>query len=108
MAIAAAVDLATTPSLGILRLGTVSYREAWDLQQHLVADRAAGVIEDTLLLLAHPPVVTMGRGGRTEHLLASPGALAARGIEFVETDRGGDVTFHGPGQIVGYPIIDLA
>ena len=92
----------------VRRLGTVPYREAWDLQRRLVTDRAAGVVGDTLLLLVHPPVVTMGRGGHAEHLVASAASLAARGIEFVETDRGGDVTFHGPGQIVGYPIVDLA
>jgi lipoyl(octanoyl) transferase len=107
MAVSAPLDLATS-SLDVRRLGTVSYREAWELQQRLVAERAGGVIPDTLLLLVHPPVVTMGRGGHAEHLVASPGALAARGIEFVETDRGGDVTFHGPGQIVGYPIVDLS
>ncbi|MFN2420463.1 MAG: lipoyl(octanoyl) transferase LipB [Gemmatimonadota bacterium] len=107
MAVSAPLDLATSP-LDVRRLGTVSYREAWELQHRLVAERAGGAIPDTLLLIVHPPVVTMGRGGHAEHLVASPGVLAARGIEFVETDRGGDVTFHGPGQIVGYPIVDLS
>lgn len=91
----------------VRRLGLVPYREAWELQRRLVAERASGEIADTLLLLTHPPVITLGRGGHAEHLVASPGQLAARGVEFVETDRGGDITFHGPGQIVGYAIVDL-
>lgn len=91
----------------VRRLGRMPYREAWALQRELVAARAAGEIPDTLLLLGHPPVITMGRGGAPEHLVASADQLAARGVEFVETDRGGDVTFHGPGQIVGYPIVEL-
>lgn len=89
-------------------LGTVPYREAWELQRRLVARRAAGAIPDTLLLLSHPPVITLGRGGRREHLVAAPAALAARGVEVLETDRGGDITFHGPGQVVGYGIVDLS
>ena len=90
------------------RLGTVPYQEAWDLQRELVARRAAGEIPDTLLLLGHPPVITLGRGGTADHLVASPDQLEARGVEYVETDRGGDITFHGPGQVVGYTIVDLA
>lgn len=89
------------------RLGVVPYREAWALQRCLVERRRAREIPDTLVLLSHPPVVTLGRAGTTEHLLGSADELAARGVEFVETDRGGDVTFHGPGQVVGYPILDL-
>lgn len=89
------------------RLGVVPYREAWALQRRLVERRRAREIPDTLVLLSHPPVVTVGRGATTEHLLGSPDDLAARGVELVETDRGGDVTFHGPGQIVGYPVLDL-
>jgi lipoyl(octanoyl) transferase len=89
-------------------LGTVPYREAWELQRRLVTRRAAGAIPDTLLLLSHPPVITLGRGGRREHLVAAPAALAARGVEVLETDRGGDITFHGPGQVVGYGIVDLS
>lgn len=89
------------------RLGRVPYREAWDLQRRLVEERSAGGIGDTLLLLSHPPVVTMGRGGSADHLVATADQLERRGVEFVETDRGGDVTFHGPGQVVGYPIVDL-
>lgn len=98
---------ATTRSLAVRRLGRVGYREAWRLQRELVARRAAGRIGDTLLLLSHPPVVTLGRGSDPAHVVAGPAELAARGVELVETDRGGDVTFHGPGQVVGYPIVDL-
>jgi lipoate-protein ligase B len=90
------------------RLGTLPYREAWDLQRELVLRRGAGEIPDTLLLLSHPPVITLGRGGTADHLVATADQLTARGVEFVETDRGGDITFHGPGQIVGYTIVDLA
>lgn len=92
----------------VQRLGTVPYREAWALQRERVARRRAGRIPDTLLLLSHPPVVTLGKGGTIEHLLGSAADLERRGVDFVETDRGGDITFHGPGQIVGYTIVDLA
>jgi lipoyl(octanoyl) transferase len=91
----------------VRRLGTVPYREAWAIQRRLVAERSAHRIPDTLLLLAHPPVITLGKGGSPAHLLGSSRDLARRGVEFVETDRGGDITFHGPGQIVGYAIVDL-
>ncbi|MGH7588576.1 MAG: lipoyl(octanoyl) transferase LipB [Gemmatimonadota bacterium] len=93
--------------VAVERRGEVPYREAWMLQRDLVARRRAAEIPDTLLLLSHPPVVTLGKGGTIDHLLGSPAALAGRGVEFVETDRGGDITFHGPGQIVGYAIVDL-
>ncbi len=89
------------------RLGQVGYRAAWELQRQMVAARRQHRIPDTLVLLSHPPVITMGRGGRSEHLIGSLRELSARGIEFVETDRGGDITFHGPGQVVGYAIVDL-
>lgn len=85
------------------------YAEALALQRALVEDRKAGRIPDTLLLLQHPPVITLGvkgDGGRS-HVLATPERLAALGIELHETGRGGDVTYHGPGQVVGYPILDL-
>lgn len=95
------------PDLRIQRLGTVPYRRTWDRQRALVSDRAAGLIPDTLLLLSHPPVVTLGRGADPRHLLVPPAELAARGVEVVASDRGGDVTYHGPGQVVGYPIVDL-
>jgi lipoyl(octanoyl) transferase len=93
----------------VRRLGVVPYEEALALQRSLVDDRRAGRIGDTLLLLQHPHVITVGvrgDGGRS-HILAGPDMLAARGVEIHETGRGGDVTYHGPGQIVGYPILDL-
>jgi lipoyl(octanoyl) transferase len=96
-------------SIEIRRLGQTPYADALALQRALVEDRRAGRIADVLLLVEHPPVLTVGvrgDGGRS-HILASPDVLAARGIEVHETGRGGDVTYHGPGQIVGYPIIDL-
>lgn len=89
-------------------LGRVGYAEAWALQRELVAARQAGAGPDTLLLLEHPPVITLGRAGEAAHLLGSPAELARRGVGFIETDRGGDITFHGPGQVVGYAIVDLA
>ena len=95
--------------LHIRHLGVVPYGEALALQQALVDQRKAGEIPDTLLLLQHPHVLTLGvkgDGGRS-HILATDEALAALGVEVFETGRGGDVTYHGPGQIVGYPIIDL-
>jgi lipoyl(octanoyl) transferase len=93
----------------VRRLGRVAYAEALALQRSLVEDRRAGRIPDTLLLLEHPHVLTLGvrgDGGRS-HILATGEALASRGIEVHETGRGGDITYHGPGQIVGYPILDL-
>ncbi len=83
------------------------YRAALDVQQTLVAQRKQGNGTDTLLFVEHPHVVTLGRNGREQHVLASPEILERSGIEFYETDRGGDVTYHGPGQLVGYPILDL-
>jgi lipoyl(octanoyl) transferase len=90
-------------------LGRVPYPEALALQRALVEDRKDGRVGDLLLLVEHPHVLTLGvrgDGGRT-HILADPSVLASRGIEVFETGRGGDVTYHGPGQVVGYPIIDL-
>lgn len=89
------------------RLGRLPYAAAARLQRALVARRQAGAVPDTLLLLEHPPVVTLGRNAHAENLLLDHAALAARGIALAECDRGGDVTFHGPGQLVGYPILDL-
>ena len=93
----------------VRRLGIVPYAEALELQRQLVERRKAGDIPDQLLLLQHPPVITLGVKARSErtHVVASEDALALRGIEIFESGRGGDVTFHGPGQIVGYPILDL-
>jgi lipoate-protein ligase B len=88
-------------------LGLASYAEAYALQQRIVAARKAGLIEDVLLFCEHPHVITLGRNGKHEHLLASSSVLRQKGVEFHETDRGGDITYHGPGQIVGYPILNL-
>jgi lipoyl(octanoyl) transferase len=88
-------------------LGLVPYAVAAELQRQLVTARSAGTIPDVLLLLEHPPTITLGRAARGEHILARPDDLSERGVVVVETNRGGDVTFHGPGQIVGYPIVDL-
>ncbi len=94
--------------LAIEELGVVPYAEALALQQAAVQARRAGRCGDRLLLLEHPPVVTLGRRAKPENLLAAPAALSARGIEVHEVSRGGDITYHGPGQLVGYPIVDLA
>ncbi len=88
-------------------LGLLEWSAACRLQQRLVEQRKAGLIPDQFLIVEHPHVVTMGRNGREVNLLAGPELLARSGIGFYETDRGGDVTYHGPGQIVGYPILDL-
>ncbi len=88
-------------------LGRLGWSETFHLQSELVNQRKADLIPDQLLIVEHPHVVTMGRNGREENLLASPELLSRSGIAFYETNRGGDVTYHGPGQIVGYPIMDL-
>jgi lipoyl(octanoyl) transferase len=89
-------------------LGRIPYRDAWDLQKRLASARAEGRIADQLLLLEHPAVLTLGRGADDAHILAAPGELAARGIEVLRVERGGEVTYHGPGQLVAYPIVRLA
>ena len=89
-------------------LGLTGYAEAYALQKRIVAARKAGTIDDVLLLCEHPHVITEGRNGKREHLLAGENVLRQKGVEFYETSRGGDVTYHGPGQIVGYPILNLA
>jgi len=96
-----------TPCLTI-DLGLIGYGEASALQQRLVAARKASAIDDVLLLCEHPHVITLGRSGKREHLLASDRVLQQKGVEFHASDRGGDITYHGPGQIVGYPILNLA
>ena len=96
-------------TLQVRRLGVVAYADALDLQKQLVEDRKADRIPDQLLLLEHPPVITLGVKTRSDrsHVLASSEELTAQGVELFETGRGGDVTYHGPGQLVGYPIISL-
>ena len=95
------------PALRWTDLGRMPYRQAWDLQRALVAERKAGRGGDRLLLVEHPPVLTLGRRADAAHVLAAPMLLEARGIERFEVERGGDVTWHGPGQQVVYPILDL-
>jgi len=90
------------PNLDVRDLGVIPYTEAWTLQQELVAERKAGHAADTLLLLEHPHVITLGRSAQRENILRVPD-----GVQLAETNRGGDVTYHGPGQLVGYPIFDL-
>jgi len=90
--------------LWTVRAGTVPYRRAWAWQRALAARRAAGDIPDTVLLLEHPHVYTIGKRGSDDDVLADPAWLAAQGAEVVRSDRGGQVTYHGPGQLVGYPI----
>jgi lipoate-protein ligase B len=92
----------------VLRLGLVEYQQAWELQNRLAEQVAAGVRPQTLLLLEHPHVFTFGRRGHAEHLLWSQDELARRGVQTLWVDRGGDVTYHGPGQLVGYPLLKLA
>lgn len=91
----------------IVDLGLIAYAEAWELQERVVAARKAGAIEDVLLFCEHPHVITLGRSGNRANLLASESVLRQKGVEFFETSRGGDITYHGPGQIVGYPILNL-
>lgn len=91
----------------LLRAGTLPYREAWDMQLRLAARRGAGEIADVLMLLEHPPVYSRGRRTRPEELPMGAAWYEAQGIEVVDTDRGGLVTYHGPGQLVAYPIVDL-
>ena len=93
--------------ISVVQLGTLDYAEGLRLQQKLVSLRKSGEIGDVLLLLEHAPVITLGRNAKSANILASPESLAARSVEVFECNRGGDVTFHGPGQLVGYPIFDL-
>lgn len=98
----------TERELWAVPLGQLGYVEALELQRSLARDRISGAIpQDLLLLVEHPPVVTLGRSSKQKHLVASPEFLQNKGVELFEVERGGDVTFHGPGQLVGYPIIDL-
>lgn len=92
----------------VVRLGLIGWAEAYALQERVVAARKSGAIDDTLLLCEHPHTITLGRNGKTQHLLASEAVLRRKGVEFHHTNRGGDITYHGPGQLVGYPILNLA
>jgi lipoyl(octanoyl) transferase len=93
--------------LTVERLGTVPYEPTWELQDELAEQRRGRRVGDRLLLLEHFPVYTIGRGGDAHNLLATPQRLRELGAEFVRIDRGGDITFHGPGQLVAYPIVEL-
>lgn len=99
--------MSSLPRLQVCRLGRISYRDAWSLQKKLADLRKKKRIDDTLLLLEHDPVITYGRNVGSGSLLLDEASLKRRGIELVESDRGGDATYHGPGQLVVYPIIDL-
>jgi lipoyl(octanoyl) transferase len=92
----------------IIRAEMIDYIEAWEWQRQLAAQRSAGAIGDTLLLLQHPHTYTLGRATKAGHLLVEAEALATQGVALVESDRGGDITYHGPGQVVGYPILKLS
>jgi lipoyl(octanoyl) transferase len=94
-------------TLQTIDLGLIGYAEAWELQKRVVAARKAGASEDVLLFCQHPHVITLGRNGNRINLLANENVLRQKGVEYFETTRGGDITYHGPGQIVGYPILNL-
>lgn len=93
--------------INLIHFGRVPFAEALAIQQQVIAARKQNLVGDTLLLLEHPPVLTLGRNAHRANVLASDKMLAQRGVELHEINRGGDVTYHGPGQLVGYPIIDL-
>ena len=103
----AGAEFAAAPPLWRLDVRPLGYRRAWEFQRELVERRQRDEIPDVLLLTEHPPVFTLGKSAHREHLLEPPAQLAGRGAEVIETDRGGDVTFHGPGQLVAYPIVHL-
>lgn len=92
----------------VIHAGRMEYQAAWDWQRRLVRERSSGRCGDTLLLLEHPPTITLGRASLREHVLLTPAELERVGVALVECDRGGDVTYHAPGQVVGYPIIKLS
>lgn len=98
----------TAPALEYLWLGRVPYADAWALQRHLAGARAQGAIEDVVLLVEHEPVYTMGRNGSSAHVPSGAEHLLSLGAEYLDVDRGGSVTFHGPGQLVAYPIFQIA
>ena len=92
----------------VVDLGLVEYGAAWELQRRVAAARKAGAVPDVLLLCEHPHVITLGRSGKISNLRAPNEMLRRMGVSFFETNRGGDITYHGPGQLVGYPILNLA
>jgi len=94
-------------TIEILYLGQVGYRDAYEYQRARVRKRQADEVPDCLIILEHPPVITVGRGGGWNNIIVSKDCLKERGVEVFEAERGGNVTFHGPGQLVGYPIIKL-
>jgi lipoyl(octanoyl) transferase len=96
------------PPLHVRWLGRIAYRDAWALQHELAEQRAVDAIEDQLLLLEHDPVLTLGKYADEAHVRATPADLSARGIELIRVERGGEVTYHGPGQLVAYPILKLS
>jgi lipoyl(octanoyl) transferase len=98
----------TMKELLVVDLGLVEYGAAWELQRRVVAARKAGAVPDVLLFCEHPHVITLGRNGKRANLLASDRVLGEMGVSFFETNRGGDITYHGPGQLVGYPILNLS
>lgn len=91
----------------LIHLGRLAYEDAWKLQENIAAARRGGTAADTLLFVEHDPVLTIGRAGDTRNILAGEAELVERDIKVLEVDRGGDVTYHGPGQLVGYPVLDL-
>lgn len=95
-------------TLTVHQLGRMDYTAAWEVQRQLARQRSSGQIGDTLLLVEHPPVITLGNKARPDHIRATPEALAARGVVVVQSDRGGEVTYHAPGQLVAYPIFKLS
>lgn len=95
-------------SCALVNLGLIGWAEAYALQERVVAARKTGAIGDVLLLCEHPHTITLGRNGKQQHLLASEAVLRQKGVAFHHTNRGGDITYHGPGQLVGYPILNLA
>ncbi len=97
-----------TKDLQVLDLGRVSYEKAWKYQKELVENRRRGEIGNSLVFVEHPPVLTLGRSWKRQNILADSPALTEKGVEIYEVERGGDVTYHGPGQVVGYPIVNLA
>jgi lipoyl(octanoyl) transferase len=102
------VNVSEMQEYAVVDLGLIGYEAAWALQRRVVAARKLALVPDVVLLCEHPHVITLGRNGRREHLLASEQVLRQMGVEFQVTNRGGDITYHGPGQLVAYPILNLA